>query len=575
MCMNMILIIEDEPQIRENLQEILEIEGFATITAEDGSQGVEMAKQHQPDLIICDLMMPRLDGYGVISILRQEPSTATIPFVFLTAKADRTDMRQVMELGAEDYLTKPFEPNELLRVISTQLEKRQRLTQQYKDQIQEMEDQINYLTHYDSSTELPNQFLLDEYFNQIRVQADNEEKFLPVLLIDIEIISRNKLFLDSSLRALLIKNVGKRLNQLNSQQQMIDLIAYLKTDQLALLLKPVKDSRVTSAVSQAILDSLSEPFIINNQEISVQSRIGIACYPNDAMQLGELLSHAEFTLEHYKEENQTFYHFYDQEMIDIVFRKVILESDFSQALEKNEFQLYYQPQINIKTKKIVGVEALICWQHPQYGMISPSEFIPMAEESGFIIPLGEWIIKKACSQIQNLHSEGFGMFNLAVNISAYQFKKANFSERINEIIHETEFNPQALELELTETLFIQDIELVKTKINELREYGIQLSIGDFGTGYSSFKYLQEFCFSHLKIDRYFITNIDKLENKQSIVRNIIQLASSLKIHIVAEGVETHEELNWLKQNNCSIIQGYFISPPLTIEDLKMFLLANN
>jgi diguanylate cyclase len=534
-----------------------------------------MAQQHQPDMIICDLMMPRLDGYGVIKALRQQPLTAEIPVIFLTAKAERADFRQAMELGADDFLTKPFEPNELLRVIAIQLKKRKTVTQRYKGQIEEMENQINYLTRHDSLTGLPNQVFLEEYFNQTRLQAYNQDQFLPLLLIDIDILYRNKLFLEQNFRNLVLKTVAERLNQLNSENQIIDLIAYLKTEQLALLLTPVKDSKVAASISQEILDILSEPLIVNHQKISVQARIGIACYPNDALQLGELLTHAEVTLDHYKQENKTFYHFYNPEILGIVFRKVILESDFWQALEKNEFQLYYQPKFNIKTKKIVGVEALIRWKHPEYGMIAPAEFIPMAEESGFIIPLGEWILKEACSQLKNLQLQGFGILNIAVNISAYQVRKENFVQGINDIIQETNFDPELLELELTETVFIQDIELVKSRINELSAYGIKLSIDDFGTGYSSFKYLQDFCFSNLKIDRYFITNIDKLENKQSIVKSIIQLADSLNINIIAEGVETNEELNWLKQNHCSIIQGYFISRPLAIEDLKIFLLAKN
>ncbi|WP_413172255.1 EAL domain-containing protein [Anabaena azotica] len=571
--MNTILIIEDEPQIRENIQEILELQGFATITAEDGWEGLQMAEKHQPDMIICDLMMPRLDGYGLIKELRQKPITAEIPFVFLTAKAERCNLRRAMELGADDYLTKPFDVEELLQVISTRLAKRQIVTQRYRYQIEQMESQINYLARHDNLTDLPNQFFLEEYFNQIRLQAYNQAQLLPLLLIDLEILYRTKLFFEPSSRHLLLKAVAERLNQLNSSNQIIDLIAYLKTDQLALLLKPVQDSQSAASIAEQILDSLSQPFIINNQEISVQTKIGIACYPHDALQLGELLTHSEVTLEHYRLENKTSYHFYNQEILNIVFRKVILEADFWQALEKNEFQIHYQPQINIKTGKVVCVEALIRWQHQEYGMISPGEFIPLAEESGFIIPLGEWILKHACQQIKNLQLEGFGNFNLAVNISAYQFRQENFVRCVNDIIAQTQFAPKLLELELTETVFIQDTNAIKNKINELRSYGVKLSIDDFGTGYSSFKYLQEFSFNHLKIDRYFISNIDKLENKQSIVKTIIQLAESLNMNIVAEGVETNDELNWLRQNSCSIIQGYLFSRPLTIEDLKIFLLT--
>ncbi|WP_096664839.1 putative bifunctional diguanylate cyclase/phosphodiesterase [Dolichospermum compactum] len=575
--MNTILIIEDERQIRENIQEILELHGFITVTAEDGLEGLRMAEKHHPDIILCDVMMPNLDGYGLIEALRQKPLTAEIPFIFLTAKAEHRDQRQGMLLGADDYLTKPFEVNELLEAISTRLEKRQLLTQRYKTQIQQMETEIYDLVRHDSLTGLPNQLFLEEYFNQNRLQAYNQNQFLPLLLIDINFVYHTKLLFKPSFKHLLMKDVAAQLNKLNSSNQTIDFMAYLETDQLALLLKPVQDGSIAADISQQILDSLSQPLIVNvnDQEISVQAKIGIACYPNDALQLGELLTHAEVTLEHYRLENGNFYRFYNQEILDVVFRKLILESDFLQAIENKEFQLYYQPQINITTEKVVGVEALIHWQHPEYGIISPAEFIPIAEQSGFIIPLGEWILRRACQQLKNLQAEGLANFKLAVNISPFQFTQENFVQNINDIITNENFNPELLELELTETVFIQDIELVKEKIDMLKNYRIQVSIDDFGTGYSSFKYLHEFSFSHLKIDRYFISNVDKVENKQCILQSIIQLANTLKVNIIAEGVETNEEVNWLKQNNCEVIQGYFLSRPLSIEDLKVFLLANN
>ncbi|MBE9250235.1 EAL domain-containing protein [Dolichospermum sp. LEGE 00240] len=573
--MSMILIIEDERQIRENIQEILELNGFITVTAADGLEGLRMVDKHHPDIILCDVMMPKLDGYGFIEALRRKPLTAEIPFIFLTAKAEHRDRRQGMLLGADDYLTKPFEVNELLEAISTRLEKRQLLTQRYKTQIQQMETEIYNLMRHDNSTGLPNQIFLEEYFNQNRLQADNQNQFLPLLLIDINLVYHSKLLFNSSFKHLLMKDVAAQLHKLNSSNQIIGFMAYLENDQLALLLKPVEDGSIAGDISQQILDRLSQPLIVNEQEISVQAKIGIACYPNDALQLGELLTYAEVTLEHCKLENGNFCRFYNQEILDIVFRRLILESDFLQAIENKEFQLYYQPQINVTTKKVVGIEALIRWQHPEYGMIYPAEFIPIAEQSGFIIPLGKWILRRACQQLKNLQAEGLANFKLAINISPFQFRQENFVQKINDILSEENFNPELLELELTETVFIQDIELVKDKINALKNYGVQVSIDDFGTGYSSFKYLHEFSFSHLKIDRYFIINVDKVENKQSILKSIIQLANTLKVDIIAEGVETNEEVNWLKQNNCEVIQGYFFSHPLPIEELKFFLLANN
>lgn len=569
-----VLIIEDEPQIRENIRQILEMEGFNTITAEDGLAGLELAEKHNPDMIICDIMMPNLDGYGLIKALREKPLTAEIPFIFLTAKAEHQDMRQGMKLGADDYLTKPFEVNELLEAISTRLQKRQAVTERYKTQIKEMESEIYHLVRYDSLTGLPNQLLLEEYFNQRRLEAYKENHFLALLLIDIDFIYHSQLLFKPSFKQLLIKEIAVRLKEINASDQVIECMAFLQTEQLVLLLKPSQNRQITADIAQKILDNLSKPLRINDHEILIQSKIAIACYPMDGLQLGELLAHADVTLQHYKVENISSYHFYNQEILDVVFRKLILESDFLDALENNEFELYYQPQINIKTGKVVGVEALARWNNPNCGIVSPGEFIPIAEQSGFIIPLGEWIIKKACQQLKELQAEGLANFKLAVNISARQFKEEDFVQKINAILASENFSPELLELELTETVFIQDIEVVKAKINELTQYGIKISIDDFGTGYSSFKYLNEFSFNYLKVDRYFVSNVDKSENKQSILQSIIQLANTLKVGIVAEGVETNEEVNWLKQNNCFVIQGYFFSRPLSIENLKVYLLAS-
>ncbi|MEA5577424.1 EAL domain-containing protein [Anabaena sp. UHCC 0451] len=571
-----ILIVEDELQIRENIQQILELQDFAAITAENGWEGLQMAQKHQPNLIICDIMMPLLDGYGLLKTLRQDVNTSDIPFIFLTAKAEHADLRQAMKLGADDYLTKPFQVDELLQVISIQLEKHQIVNQQYKGKIEQMEAQINYLARHDTLSNLPNQLFLEEYFNQTRVQVYNQDdQFLPLLLLDINILYQSKLLLEPSLRHFLCKDIGERLNNLKHNNQAIDLIAYLETNQLALLLKPSQDSKVVAEIAQQILESLSDPLCLNNQQILIQTRIGISCYPNDGLQLNELLTHAEITLEHYKLDRTNRYHFYHQEILNIVFRKVILECDFLSAIENGEFELYYQPQVNSKTGKTMSVEALIRWNHPEHGFISPAEFIPIAEQSGFIISLGEWVLRTACLQIKNLQLEEFGNLKLAVNISAYQFQEENFIHRVVEIVEETNFDMKQLELELTETVFIQDIEAVKLKMKELKSQGIELSIDDFGTGYSSFKYLREFSFNNLKIDRYFITSIDKLTDKQSIIKGIIQMAHHLNINIIAEGVETQTELNWLKQNGCDVIQGYFFSRPLPIENLKIFLLAEH
>ncbi|MBD2667157.1 diguanylate cyclase GGDEF domain protein [Richelia sinica FACHB-800] len=572
--MNKILIIEDEPQIRNNLKQVLDIEGFSVFTAEDGDLGLQMVKQVHPDLIICDVMMPKCDGYGLIQALHQEPLTATIPVIFLTAKAEYSDMRQAMALGADDYLTKPFEIDEVLQAISTQLKKREVVIQPYVEQVNQMQSEINYIARHDHLTGLPNQILLEEKFNQTLIESYGQNQLLPLLLIDLNILHRVQLLVDPTLRDSLLQAVTSRCdNYFNSAHDLVELIAYLKTGQLAFLLKPTLEIENAGDISQTIINILCQPFFIDNQEIILQPKIGIACYPRNGITLSQLITYAEIAINECTEKENSFYNFYTQEIGEKYLRKKILEANLWTALDKNEFKIYYQPQINLLTQDMVGVEALIRWQHPEYGLVSPAEFIPLAEETGFIIYLGAWILKTACQQVQEWQAQKLGIFNLAVNLSAYEFRNPHLNQSIIDTLVETNFDPKHLELELTETLLVQNIDYVSEEINKLRSYGIKIAIDDFGTGYSSLKYLQDFAFDFLKIDSYFVNRIDKNTNKQAIVKSIIQIANNLGVDLIAEGVETQYELAWLRDNHCDVMQGYLFSPPLPPEALEKFLLS--
>jgi diguanylate cyclase (GGDEF)-like protein len=570
--MKMILIIEDDPMMRELTQQILEIEGFGTITAENGYLGLQMVEQHHPDLIICDVMMPKLDGYSLIQKLQKNPTTATIPFIFLTAKVERCDLRQAMELGADDYLTKPFEAHELIHAVKTQLKKHQTVKQHYIQKIEKLETEFVYFTRHHEVTGLPNKLFLEEHFYCHRIKVYNQCQIWPLLLIDIDILHRDKLFFDTVLKDILIKIISERLKTLKSKNNIIDIIGYLKTEQLVILLKPIQDFKVIENIAQKILEYIAKPIFVNDKEVFVEAEIGIASYPNDELQFNQLLTCAEFALVHSPANKNKSYHFYSKEKLNVFFRKVILETDFRYALDRNEFYLYYQPQINISTGKVAGLESLIRWQHPEYGIVSPGEFIPIAEKSGFIIPLGEWIIKTVCQQIKSLKLQFNQNYRIAVNISAEQLKLENFSTKVIDLISEIGIPPDLLELELTETVLIQDFKSVKQKLDDLIQQGIKISIDDFGTGYASFKYLQELPFHHLKVDRYFISNIDKIENKQALLKSIMQTAENLNLDIIIEGVETQQELDWLTANFSDMMtQGYFFSPPLPIEELNKLL----
>ncbi|MDZ8183351.1 MAG: EAL domain-containing response regulator [Nostoc sp. ChiSLP02] len=395
-----ILIIEDEESVRENILDLLEAEDFETLAAANGRIGLNLAISEVPDLILCDMMMPEIDGYGVLTVLRQDPTTATIPFIFLTAKSAKSDFRRGMDLGADDYITKPFTRAELLSAIMNRLEK--------------------YAT----------------------------------------------------------------------------LKRYLST--------------------QTTIQNLSPK-----------------------MQLLEISLH-----------------------------RAIKQHNFQ------EFEIYYQPIVDIASGKIVAAESLLRWQSPELGIIYPTEFIPLAESTGLIVPIGKWVLKKVCEQMRQWRDIGIDSLNIAVNLSVLEFNQPDFLQKIVNFIESNGLQGDFLELELTESMIMQDVNSAIATMNKLRYLGVKIAIDDFGTGYSSLIYLKNLPINILKIDRYFIHNVANDPQKSAITKALIQMAHNLNLHTVAEGVETEAELAFLRQHNCDHMQGFLFSRPLPASEFENFLLTN-
>lgn len=397
--MTKILVIEDEKLVRENIIDLLAAEDFDTIAAANGRVGLDLAVSQIPDLILCDLMMPEVDGYGVLTRLREKPVTASIPFIFLTAKSARTDFRQGMDLGADDYLTKPFTRTELLNAIASRLTKQATLAKQVS-------------TKFDVQTFSPK-----------------------------------------------------------------------------------------------------------------------------------------------------------QQIIEMFLRRAIEREEFEQ------FMVYYQPIVDIHSGRIIGAESLLRWQHPELGMVTPTELIPLAESTGLIIPISDWVLKNVCQQMKLWHNQGFTDLRIAVNISANQLKQPNFTEKIIHLLLVNNLVPDCLVLELTENIIMPDINQAISTMNDIHSYGVKIAIDDFGAGYTSLIYLKQLPIHTLKIDRYFIQSIANDLQKAIITTALIQMAHNLNLHIVAEGVETEQELAFLRQHKCDAIQGFFFSHPLPATEFEKILVA--
>lgn len=406
-----ILVIEDDELIRETLLQLLESHNYRAIVAENGRFGVQMALSEIPDVILCDVQMPELDGYDVLRTLRQNSLAATIPFIFLTAQSDKTDFRRGMELGADDYLTKPFTKAELLGAIASRISKRLTITQP-----------------------------------------------------------------------------------------------------------------LTVALHQA--EARLKDLVNESTKVSVLSP-----------------------------------------------EKLALEALLRRALAQGEFQVYYQPQVNIATGQVIGAEALVRWQNPDRGIISPAEFIPLAEETGLIIQIGEWVLLSACAQAASWLAAGFSPFTISVNLSARQLSDPELKARIVQILETTGLEPANLELEMTESALVENATVAGATLNELKALGIRIAIDDFGTGYATLGYLKQFAFDSLKIDRIFVRNANEDAQNAAITTAVILLGHSLKMTVIAEGVETEAELAFLKQHQCDIMQGYLFSRPEPAPVIESMLVA--
>ncbi|EAW37975.1 EAL domain-containing response regulator [Lyngbya sp. PCC 8106] len=566
-----ILVIEDDKQVQENIQVILELEDFDVIVARDGQSGLEKAIASSPDLILCDIMMPQMDGFEVLSALQSIEATSNIPFIFLTAKSDRDDLRQGMELGADDYLTKPFTPKELLKAIQIRLDKKEKYQQKYTQTIQEISEQVEHQLHYDQVTELPNRLSLREQFNQRLAQSQfiaSNTQMLPIFCLSLDRFNQIQKNLGYNFSDQLLKAFVERVKK--SLDPKI-FLAYLGSNEFAMILPIVEYKTFIFDLANHIKTQLNQPFTVNNQEVFLSVSIGIALYEKDAQDIEKILQKAKKAMYKVQENGGNDCEFYSWVLDVHTSRRQRLENDLHYAIERGELSVHYQPQVSLKTGKIIGCEALARWSHPTYNMIAPDVFIPIAEEIGLIDKIGEWVLDQACKELKKWQSCGFLSFKMAVNISVCQLNKANFRQKSINTLLASNILPKYIEFELTESCLVQDLVMAKQKIEALNSLDIRVSIDDFGTGYSSLKSLQNLPFNTLKIDRSFIQDVDSNPSNSAITSNLIKIAHSLGLKVVAEGVETAGELNFLKQHQCDAIQGFIFSYPLPASEMTNLL----
>ena len=442
------------------------------------------------------------------------------------------------------------------------------------------EEQIRQLVLYDSLTGLPNRRLFKEQLSHAIARAERTSKALAMLSLDLDRFKRINDTFGHEVGDLLLKEVANRLAKSLRQTDSVtrdDLdsanhcIARQGGDEFTLLLVDLFHAQDAAKVAHRIIEALSQPFNLNGNEIVMSASIGIAVYPLDGVDADSLLKNADAAMHYAKDQHKNTYQFYNGKMNISALQTMTLESNLHRALERDEFSLYYQPKVDATSGFIVGAEVLIRWHHPDLGMISPMEFIPLAEDSGLIIPIGKWVIRSACTQTKRWHEAGFTTMQVAVNMSSRSFEQDDLETTIGQILGECGLDARYLELEMTESTLMRKAETMVNRLRRLKATGISLSIDDFGTGYSSLSYLKRFPLDALKIDRSFVHDITTSADDAAITSAIIAMARGLKLAVIAEGVETESQAALLRRQGCQFLQGYLFSRPVPAPEFTILL----
>ncbi len=594
-----ILLIEDNPGDVFLILEMLRLANttkFTVTQVERLEEAIKQLQEHQFNVILLDLNLPDSQGIEtVISINQQAPYT---PIVVLTVINSQELGIEAVREKAQDYLIKEQVSTAFLvrsiyyaierkhsevEILSEKQQLEQRIAIQ-TEQLNQLQQELKYLTHqrqniqqellynasHDSLTNLQNRaWFLERLSHVLEIAKRDATYFFSILLIDINRFQ----VLNTSLGYPTGDQILRKFaNLLQTIIRTEDSVARCGGDEFAILVENSKSCEEGIRLAQRIQETLKPPFQFDRQEVIISVSIGIVCDCNLYENAENILRDAHLAMTEAKENSQVNYAIFDNEMHSLTLKKLELEQDLRQSLKRQEFILYYQPIISLTRQNIVGFEALLRWQHTQKGFISPGEFIPIAEETGLIIEIDDWVLTNACLQLK-AWQENFPQardISLSVNLSARQLNDSNLTDKIKQILTDTQVSGKNIKLEITETTLMENAVTAVDILSELQEQNIKLSMDDFGTGYSSLSYLKRFPLSSLKIDRSFVNQMDNSQEDLEIVGTIIALAHTLEMEVIAEGIETVEQLDILQSLGCEYGQGYFLSYPLKVEDATAY-----
>ena len=576
-----VLYVEDNKSQRDLLTAILQSRGLTVESYASAEQAMENFHIQDFDLVLTDIVLDgAMSGLALVNQIRRQVSDkGDIPIIAVTAFDDRTRRIELFNLGVTDYILKPVAEEELFARISYLLENR-RLTAEveksrqaiHEQEILHAKEKINDLVFFDQLTGLPNRLLLLDRLTRAISTGSRKSGYGALLLIDLDKFKTINDSLGHDTGDQLLKLVAQRLNGI---VRAGDTVARIGGDEFVVMLDNLNEheqeaANQTEAMGEKILALLGLPYSFNDEDYNCTTSIGATLFSGGRTDAETLLKQSDLAMQKAKDGGRNVVRFFDPDMEVVVMQRVHLEHELHEAISQQQFVLYYQPQL--ESGKVVGAEALVRWCHPLSGMVSPADFIPMAEETGMILPLGNWVLGTACRQLAlwENHAECAGLV-IAVNVSAQQFRHTDFVSQVLMIVRETGANPYRLKLELTESLLVSNVEDIIVKMLALKAEGISFALDDFGTGYSSLSYLKRLPLDQLKIDQSFVRDVLIDPNDAVIAKTIITLARSLGLGVIAEGVETAEQRNFLADAGCVSCQGYYFSRPLPVEAFEIYV----
>jgi diguanylate cyclase (GGDEF)-like protein len=577
-----ILIVDDTPDNLRFLSQTLGDRGYKVRSVIDGQMALTVARAAHPDLILLDIKMPDLDGYEVCRLLKADEQTREIPVIFLSALDEVLDKVKAFGAGGVDYITKPFQLEEVfarienqedllstkrqLQQLNAELEQRvfQRTAQLQQEIVERLrvQEQLLHLALHDPLTGLPNRTLLIRRLQEVLGRAQQHPGYLfAVLLLDCDRFQSINNSLGHVVGDQLLVEVSRRLELHVHPGNMISRIG---GDEFAILLEEIENLEEATHLAKQLQAELARSFQLAERNICLSASIGIALVTSLYEQPEHIMRDADTAMYQAKVKGKDRYQVFEPDMHHRALQTLNIETDLRKALADREFAVYYQPIIRLSDNRIIGAEALVRWQPAKGGVILPCDFIPVAEESGLIVPIDRWVMAQACQQLSSWRDRGLAQLplSISVNLSAKHFAQADLVQQIDRILQETRLDPQSLNLEITESAIIDNEAEARRILEQLKERQIKLTLDDFGTGFSSLSYLHRFPIDAIKIDRSFVSERGEAIANLEIVQAVLSLAHSLGIEAIAEGIESAQQFAQLKELGCECGQGYFFFRPL-------------